>query len=79
MGQPVAFFLNRFQLSDAVCADKELHNFYVERVLGNSINVHMLRNYLRKFFSCVFIEFLDADATLYGLYDNFRILCAKDH
>lgn len=27
---------------------KELRNIYVERVLGNSINSHLLRDYIRK-------------------------------
>lgn len=36
--------------------NREIHNIYVEYVFGSSINVHMLRNYLRKvFFSRVFI------------------------
>lgn len=39
--------------------NQEIHNIYVEYVFGSSINVHTLRNYLRKFFfSCVFITFL---------------------
>lgn len=30
--------------------NKELRNIYVEYVFGNSVDVHMLRNYLREVF-----------------------------
>lgn len=30
---------------------KELHNIYVEDEFGNSVNIHMLRNDVRKVFA----------------------------
>lgn len=58
--------------------NKELRSISVEYVLGNSINVHMLRKLLEKGFSCVIMKFLYANATFYGLYHNFRILYTKE-
>lgn len=55
---------------------KELHSIYVEDESGNSVNLHMLRNCLKKCFCCVFIKFLGANAAC-GLYRNLKFLCAE--
>lgn len=60
--------------------NQEIHNIYVEYVFGSSINVHMVRNYLRKvFFFLCFHNIFISNATFNSLYDNFRILYAKEH
>lgn len=76
-GKPVAFVLKCFPIKPcSICRTRNYTIF--EYVFGNPMCSYA-KKLLEKGFSCVFIQFLYANVTFYGLCDNLRILCTKEH